>query len=136
METAAFVNQTHAMDNPVQLNIRIPSSIKQKGDEVLRRSGYSASDVVRSVWAYMADKQRIPDCVCDKSRSDDNQEIQRKLACMAAHRKITEDFCRQYGIAADTFVVTSDVRKEKEAMYEMMLEAYEALGQREEDDAE
>lgn len=44
----------------VQLNVRIDGDLKAAGDAVLERSGVSAVQVVRSVWQYMADHQRVP----------------------------------------------------------------------------
>ena len=43
-----------------QLNVRIDEDLKAAGDAVLERFGTSAVQVVRDVWRYMADYQRIP----------------------------------------------------------------------------
>ena len=60
----------------VQLNVRIDEDLKAAGDAVLERFGTSAVQVVRDVWRYMADYQRIPQfderaASSDKAAPDD-----------------------------------------------------------------
>ncbi|MBT1176012.1 type II toxin-antitoxin system RelB/DinJ family antitoxin [Bifidobacterium callimiconis] len=44
----------------VQMNVRIDAQLKATVDDVLRRNGASASDMIRSVWSYIADRQQLP----------------------------------------------------------------------------
>lgn len=44
----------------VQLNTRIDASLKQSGDAVLARNGFSASEAVRALWEYVAQNQAVP----------------------------------------------------------------------------
>ena len=43
-----------------QLNVRIDDGLKAAGDAVLERHGVPAVQVIRDVWRYMAEHQRIP----------------------------------------------------------------------------
>ena len=43
-----------------QLNVRLDENLKAGGDAVLQRFGVSAVQVVRDVWQYMVDYQRVP----------------------------------------------------------------------------
>ena len=48
------------MATAVQLNTRIDAALKQSGDAVFSRNGYSSSEVVRAVWRYAAEHQAVP----------------------------------------------------------------------------
>lgn len=43
-----------------QLNVRIDEDLKAAGDAVLERNGVPVVQVIRDVWSYMAENQRIP----------------------------------------------------------------------------
>ena len=46
-----------------QLNVRIDEDLKAAGDAVLERFGVPAVQIIRDVWRFMADNQRIPELV-------------------------------------------------------------------------
>lgn len=45
----------------VQMNVRMDAALKQRGDEELRRLGVTPSELVRRVWAYVAQTGELPD---------------------------------------------------------------------------
>ena len=104
-----------------QMNTRIPVDLKKQGDEVLSRFGKTASDVMRSVWAYMAEKQDLP--ACAKEAADD-AEIARKRAAMRKAQAIVPNLLATLGIENTPACTYDEMR---EAMYAEMLEGYEAL---------
>lgn len=44
----------------VQLNTRIDAQVKEQGDAVLLRSGYTPSQAVRSLWSFVIEHQDVP----------------------------------------------------------------------------
>ncbi|MBR2834829.1 MAG: hypothetical protein IKE43_03830 [Coriobacteriales bacterium] len=48
------------MSRDMQMNVRIDSSLKYRGDAVLAKAGYSPSAAVRAVWQFAADNERNP----------------------------------------------------------------------------
>lgn len=53
----------------VQLNVRIDEDLKRAGDAVLERFGVSTVQIVRELWQYMADHQKLPDFAADEDSS-------------------------------------------------------------------
>ena len=45
----------------IQMNTRMDASLKQQGDSVFARYGYSPSLAVRSLWDYVASWQTVPE---------------------------------------------------------------------------
>ena len=41
----------------VQMNVRIDAKLKNEVEEVLKGKGVSVSDVIRSLWLYIADRK-------------------------------------------------------------------------------
>ena len=44
----------------VQMNVRIDAKLKNEVEEVLKGKGVSMSDVIRSLWLYIADRKEVP----------------------------------------------------------------------------
>ena len=44
----------------VQMNVRIDAKLKNEVEEVLKGKGVSVSDVIRSLWLYIADRKEVP----------------------------------------------------------------------------
>ena len=51
------------MNKDVQMNVRINSSLKNRGDMVWSKVGYSPSAVVRALWQFAADNENNPSYV-------------------------------------------------------------------------
>lgn len=62
----------------MQVNIRMDDSLKQAGDEVLERYGFSATQAIRALWEYVAHSGEVPDFML--SAEPDADECARKLA--------------------------------------------------------
>ena len=101
-----------------QLNVRIDEDLKAAGDAVLERYGVPAVQVIRDVWYYMAENQRIPE-LNGRSSSDDSQVD-------AAVRNRIEDqagmafrLAREAGLRAELEEMTYE--QLRESAYEEML---------------
>lgn len=101
-----------------QLNVRIDEDLKAAGDAVLERYGVPAVQVIRDVWHYMAEHQRIPELngrstggnsqvdAATRNRIDDQAGMALRLA-------------RETGLRAELEAMTyEDLR---ESAYEEML---------------
>lgn len=44
----------------IQMNIRISKALKQSGDAVLERNGYTPSSAVRALWLYLSEHGSLP----------------------------------------------------------------------------
>lgn len=64
---------------PVQVNIRMDGALKQAGDEVLERYGFSATQAVRMLWEYAARNGEVPDFMLHAA-SDEGERAQAR-AC-------------------------------------------------------
>ncbi len=69
---------------PVQVNIRMDGALKQAGDEVLERYGFSATQAVRMLWEYAARNGEVPDFMLHAA--SDEGERARKLALVEGGR--------------------------------------------------
>lgn len=107
-----------------QMNTRIPVQLKAQGDEVLARSGKTASDVMRAIWQYMADHQRLPACLLE-SDLQDAQLIEQRMRRVAEGGDLVASFRRERGLPASPDA--RDYKLLREEMYESMLAEYEAL---------
>lgn len=65
-----------------QINTRIEDSLKARGDAVLERYGKSASEAIRGLWLYMAEKGTLPDFLTDDTLKRKSKI--RKLAAAGA----------------------------------------------------
>lgn len=111
-----------------QMNIRIPAHLKKSGDAVLSRYGKTSSEIVRNVWAFMTDHQKLPSF--KEETETVPAEIQRRLDLVEKYSHFIEDFCAEHSL---TYVMGEYEDGEtydrlREEMYEeAMLEDYEAL---------
>lgn len=46
-----------------QLNVRIPTELKEQGDAMLERAGISSTEAIRMLWQYAADHIHEPDAL-------------------------------------------------------------------------
>ena len=73
------------MESAATINVRMPESLKRNGGKVLERNQVSPTDLVRSMYRYMAENQVIPECldVTADSRSaaiDSHRLLLRRIA--------------------------------------------------------
>lgn len=73
------------MPSDAVLNIRLPKSLKEHGNQVLDRNGLSVSKAVRRLYEYMEREQVVPDVIAndvDAAKSDDKRRLLREIAGM------------------------------------------------------
>lgn len=63
----------------VQMNVRIDAKLKDEVDAILKQNDTSVSDVIRSLWAYIADRKTIPVLETTEEERAREEEKQRKL---------------------------------------------------------
>lgn len=107
-----------------QMNTRLPVALKHDGDAVAKRHGKTPSDIVRAVWAYMAEHDEIPACAKDPAPSD--PEVQRRLKAIEQKDQLMADFWRELGISSHGGERLT-YQQMRDLMYEDMADGYEAL---------
>lgn len=109
-----------------QINVRINRDLKEAGDAVLARLGVSPSQIVRDLWAKLAEHRDAPQQVLDALQLDtrtaeEQAEIDRKLAIIERATTRFEEFGKRYGLnVADCRPLTDD--ELEEARWEEYLE--------------
>lgn len=63
----------------VQMNVRIDAKLKNEVEEVLKGKGVSVSDVIRSLWLYIADRKEVPALETTAEEQAREAEKQRNL---------------------------------------------------------
>lgn len=81
------------MATMTQLNTRMDSELKRRGDAVFSRAGLTSSEVVRAVWRTAADTQQVPECVCGAQGPDKERERGIRAVREASH--LFETFCKE-----------------------------------------
>lgn len=102
MPQAASMGKASPM---TQMNTRIERELKQRGDAVLARAGFSPSEAVRALWEFAAAHEREPQAVAralaveDPEAERERQErIQRKRDTLAKARKDMANAMSRLGI--------------------------------------
>lgn len=70
------------MPSDAVLNIRLPKSLKEHGNQVLSRNGVSVSKAVRRLYEYMEREQALPDVIADAAdvgRCNDRRRLLREI---------------------------------------------------------
>jgi len=101
-----------------QLNVRIDEDLKAAGDAVLERYGVPAVQVIRDIWHYMAEHQRIPE-LNGRSTSGGSQvdaAIQNRIEDQAG---MAFRLAREAGLRAEFEEMTYE--QLRESAYEEML---------------
>lgn len=110
---------------PVQMNVRIDSKLKQRGDAVFAKAGYTPSQVVRAAWEYAALHGAVPPFMSEQKDREHDEEIERRQALARQGAglalKIAQEECG-LALAADRETEPFDWRKERDAMYDEMIE--------------
>lgn len=69
-----------------QMNTRLDAKLKERGDRVFARRGYTPSQVVRAVWEYADVYGDVPPFMREKASGDQDNERTRRL------RRVQEGF--------------------------------------------
>jgi DNA-damage-inducible protein J len=64
------------------INVRLPRSLKDKGDAVLRREGVSVSEALRSLYEHMGQQQELPEFMQKPTLDDKEAECAKKRALL------------------------------------------------------
>lgn len=65
------------MAREATINARLDESLKRGGSAVLERNGVSPTQLIRSLYRYLEEEQRIPECL-DVQAEDARSRAQRK----------------------------------------------------------
>ncbi|NMM99667.1 damage-inducible protein J [Bifidobacterium sp. DSM 109958] len=114
----------------VQMNVRIDARLKDDVDDVLRRDGVSASDVVRSVWAYIADRGQVPHLETSAEERAREEERRRRMALVDGSAGLVPRELAKVGIIGEHNAQSASTlgdaspRRERDAMYDQLLDDY------------
>ena len=86
-----------------QINVRIDRSLKEAGDAVLAELGISPTQVVRDLWAKLAERKESPQQVLEvlhtgERTAEEQAEIDRKLAIIERMTTRFEAFGERMGL--------------------------------------
>lgn len=113
----------------VQMNVRIDAKLKNEVEEVLKSKGVSVSDVIRSLWMYIADRKEVPAWETTAEEQAREAEKRRKLKLIRegtgyVHKElvkaglISEDADLMEGLTYKQF---------RDNMYDERLDAYDTM---------
>lgn len=117
----------------VQMNTRIDADLKQRGDAVLERAGYSPSEAVRALWtfavAHEVEPQAIPKALATEDPEAEEKQLrheQRLAALKRVHDRISE-FNERFGITAEAIKRINQI-PDDELYLQALTERYEEKG--------
>lgn len=101
-----------------QLNVRIDEDLKAAGDAVLERYGVPAVQVIRDVWHYMAEHQRIPEL--NGRSTDGSSQVDTTIRTRIEEQAgMAFRLAREAGLRAELEAMTYE--QLRESAYEEML---------------
>lgn len=83
----------------VQMNTRIDENLKEVGDAVLRRLGYTPSAAVRGLWRFAVERQDDPAAVRAVLGGEKDDGIGERVRVLAAQRERYAQCVAELGIA-------------------------------------
>lgn len=109
-----------------QINVRIDRSLKEAGDAVLAELGISPTQIVRALWAKLAERKEAPQEVLEvlqptNRTAEEQAEIDRKLAVIERMTTRFERFAQDMGLDIRDYAPLSDKEME-EALWEEYLD--------------
>ncbi|KFI85224.1 MULTISPECIES: type II toxin-antitoxin system RelB/DinJ family antitoxin [Bifidobacterium] len=109
-----------------QMNVRIDDKLKDDVDTVLREQGVSPSDVIRSLWRYIADRRQVPRLETTTEEQARKQRRMRRLTMIdASSGLIQEELLRAGVIDEDTNLLAGQTRQGIRAdVYDQKLDDY------------
>ena len=97
------------------INVRINASLKDRGDKILHDYGLSTSEVIRSLWGFLARTRELPSFLTDTFNAQENDVKTRKREALN-------------GLAGITKVGPTMTDNELDSLrFQSMLQDYEAL---------
>lgn len=109
-----------------QMNTRIDAALKEAGDAVLSRLGYSPSAAVRGFWQFVVDHQDDANTVRGVIEPDAavalSDEAARKISVIAGLRSLYAQTTRELGVSGRDRVDLTSWEDLREDWYEERLE--------------
>ena len=68
------------MTGVVQMNVRIDSALKQRGDRILQQQGLTPSQAVRRLWEYVVEHGGVPGFMGGEAADNREAERRRRVA--------------------------------------------------------
>lgn len=110
----------------VQMNVRIDAKLKNEVDDVLKQTGVSVSDVIRSVWSYIADRKTVP--VLETTAQEQAREAEKQRKLRLVHEGaglVHKELVKAGVISEDTDLMDGMTYKQlRDEMYEHQYDAY------------
>lgn len=81
------------MATATTINIRINSTLKERGDAVLKQNGISTTEAIRMLWEEMSQTRQLPDFIARKQENSANSIREKKfkaLDCLCAIAQPTD----------------------------------------------
>ncbi|KAB7790699.1 damage-inducible protein J [Bifidobacterium leontopitheci] len=127
--TSVVHKASHASAAMTQLNVRIDAKLKTDVDDILSRNGVSASDMIRSVWTYIADRREIPRLetgIEEREREDRQRRNMAVIEDSAGYvwRELAASGLVQHPDDAWTSVEDAEPKRRRELMYDQLLDEY------------
>ena len=107
-----------------QMNVRLPSQLKEAGDETFASLGWSATQAVRTLWEFASRHASNPSVVKDalQKQDEDNIAARKELVeQVRAGRRIFPDFCKAHGVPLPE-MRDDDISSYKETLAELYYE--------------
>lgn len=110
----------------VQMNVRIDAKLKNEVEEVLKGKGVSVSDVIRSLWLYIADRKEVPALETTAEEQAREEEKQRKLKLIREGAGyVYKELVKAGLISEDTDLMEGLTYKQfRDKMYDEQLDTY------------
>lgn len=114
-----MTENNEAEGGPMQtvLNVRMDSTLKERGDKVLSENGISVSAAVRALWAELAKTRTVPEFL--QRREEGEQHKRERRDALEALSRI--------GCTVPSEKLTVDDKALRDAMYAEMRSEYKAL---------
>ncbi len=77
------------MTDQSTINVRINTTLKKRGDDVLSKAGGSPSQAIRALWAEMARTRVVPDFILRDLREGTQEERERKHSALRGLNNLT-----------------------------------------------
>lgn len=115
------------MEATVQMNTRLSRSLKEQGDAVLARKGFTPSQAVRALWSYACNHQDVPPFMAETQADASSEEKLRKLALIEKNVGLAITVAQQCGYKGPTrnLLGGKTWREIRDEMYDEMLDEME-----------
>ena len=115
----------------VQMNTRIDADLKQRGDEALKRAGFTPSQAIRALWEYAADHALEPKAIRSALEGDEDV-LARKKQEAEGHKAYEEGlalakrFAEKTGVPLNFDYEMDEQEMLEQALYERFIEGKRA----------